>query len=90
LIGGLGGDRAIHDTGLDGPGAALAPKGGEHLLHQAELHAIGGSETFDEAGEEGIKALARFVFEDHTLGHQAVAGGVPGGTGFSGWGNGAP
>jgi hypothetical protein len=65
----LGGNRAVHDAGLDGPGAALAPEGGKHLLDQAELNIIGGSEALDEAGEEVIEALARFVIEDDAPGH---------------------
>jgi hypothetical protein len=69
LIGGLGRNRAIHDTGLDGPGAALAPESGKHLLDQAKLDGIGGSEAREELGVEGIKALARFVFKDNALGH---------------------
>jgi hypothetical protein len=85
----LGGNRVIHEAGFDGPSAALAPKCGEHLLDQAELDAIGGSEARDELGVHGIKALARFAIEDNTPGHQAVAGGVPGRAAFSGRGGGA-
>ena len=86
-IGGLGRNGAIHDAGFDGPGAALAPEGGKHLLDQAQLDGIGGREARDELGLEGIKGLARFVFKDDYLGHEAVAGGVPGGTAFSGRGD---
>ena len=89
-VGGLGGARVIHEAGFDGPGAALAPKGGEHLLDQAQFDGIGGLEAREELGLEGIKGLARFVFKDNYLGHEAVAGGVSGGTEFSRGGGGAP
>jgi hypothetical protein len=89
-IGGLDRNRVIHETGFEGPGAALAPESGKHLLDQAQLDGIGGSEAREELGLEGIKGPARFVIKDNALGHEAVAGGVSGGPEFSGRGDRAP
>jgi hypothetical protein len=72
-------DGLIHQAILDGPGAAHAPIGGDHLLDHGELDAIGGSETPDMLVYEVVKTLVGFVFEDKALGQETVAKGVDGG-----------
>jgi len=69
----LAGDRGIHDSGFQCPGAALAPEGGDHLLDHAQLNAVGRAEAVEILGQEGVKALAGFVFEDNALGQETVA-----------------
>ena len=73
VAGRLAGNGLVHDAGFHGPGAALPPESGKHLLDQAELDAIDWTEARDKLRQEIIKALARFVFKDETLGQQAVA-----------------
>jgi hypothetical protein len=69
--------------GLDGPGAAGAPPGGDHFLDQAELEAIDGLETLDVMSEDGLKGFRRFVVEDQAAGQEAVAQGILGGCEFA-------
>lgn len=59
----LAGNRGVHDAGSDGPGAALAPKGGGHLLNDAQFDAIGGAEAGEILGNGGVKALTGFVLK---------------------------
>jgi hypothetical protein len=44
--------------------------------------AIGGGEALDMLGEEVVKALSGFVFQDHAPGQETVAEGVSGGAFF--------
>ena len=76
---GLGGRGAEH-VGLDGPGAACAPAGGDHLLDYAEFEAVGGLETIGVLRHEGPKRLGRLVIKDQAAGQKAVAPGILGGT----------
>jgi hypothetical protein len=66
----------IEHTGFDGPGAALAPAGGGHLLDHALLDFVGGAEAVGVLLEESEEMLARFVVEDETGGAEAVRDGV--------------
>jgi hypothetical protein len=47
---GIAGGFAEH-LGLDRPGAAAAPPGGDHFLDQAELEAIDGLDPLDVMGQ---------------------------------------
>ena len=76
VAGRLGGGFIFEQTGFDGPGAAEAPVGGDHLLDHAELHAIGGLEAIEVVFQDGLEALGRFVVHDDLAGEQAMAEGV--------------
>jgi hypothetical protein len=70
----------LEHAGFDGPGAAHAPVGTDHLLDEAELDAIGGPEAVQVEVEEGFEAFAFLVLEDDAAGEQAMAQGVLSGT----------
>jgi hypothetical protein len=80
---GSGGGFAEH-MGLDGPGAAAAPPGGDHFFDQAELEAVGGLETLDVMSEDGLKGFRGFVVEHQAAGQKAVAQGILGGNELAG------
>jgi hypothetical protein len=67
------GDLFIEQGGFDGPGAALAPVSGAHLLDHAELDPVGRAEAVDVLLQENQEVLARFVVENDTFGAEAVA-----------------
>jgi hypothetical protein len=83
---GWAGDLVIEHAGFDGPGAALAPAGGAHLLDEAELDFADGPEVLDVLVQEIQEILALFVFEDDAVSAQAVNDRVFGGTELSGRG----
>ena len=66
----------VQQAGLDGPGAALAPEGGDHLLDHGQLDVVGRAEDVQKLGDKLVEALARFVAEHDASGKQTVADGV--------------
>jgi hypothetical protein len=77
LVAGPVGHAVFEDAGLDGPGAALAPAGGDHLLDGAELDVVDRAEPFEELSEKLAEAVAVLVGEDDLGGEEPVADGVP-------------
>jgi len=75
--------------GFDGPGAARAPTGGNHLFDESEFEIAGGLEMLDVLSEKGLKRLGRFVFENQAASQKAVAQGVLRGAEFARGGGGA-
>jgi hypothetical protein len=69
---GWAGDLGIERAGFDGPGAALAPASGAHLLDQAELDFIDGPEVADVLLQEIQEVLALFAVQNDTVGAQAM------------------
>lgn len=63
----------VEEAGLDGPGAAHAPAGGDHFLDEAQLDAVGGRKAADVLAEERFEVLRRFAFHEHDAGEKAVA-----------------
>jgi hypothetical protein len=76
-------DLFIEQGGFNGPGAALAPVRGAHLLDHAELDFVGGLEAVDVLLEENQEVLARFVVQNDTFGAETVTESVERGTFFS-------
>ena len=60
---GLLGEGVIEEAGFDGPGAAEAPVGGDHLLDDAEFDLISRFEPLDVMGGEVVEAGAGLVGE---------------------------
>jgi hypothetical protein len=71
---GLGDVEAlVQQLGFDGPGAAHAPPGGDHLFDDAELDAVGWLEALQVAGQDLRETGGRFVFQEYDAGEQGVA-----------------
>lgn len=65
VAGRLAAEAAIKEAGFQGPGAAHAPEGCDHLFHHSELDGIEGAETGEVFGEEHFKSFPGLVFEHH-------------------------
>jgi hypothetical protein len=74
--GSLSGGFIFEQSGFDGPGAAETPVGSDHLLDQAELHAVGGLETIEVFRQDGLETFGRFIVHDDLAGEQTMAGGI--------------
>jgi hypothetical protein len=60
----LGFGFVFEEAGFDGPGAAEAPVGSDHLFDHTELHAIGGLETREVVTQDGFETLRGFIAHD--------------------------
>ena len=68
----------VHTLLLDGPGAAHAPIGGDHLFEKAELGGGARAELLGVLVEEELELLVGFVLQDYLPGEESVAEGVLG------------
>ena len=51
----MGVDFGVEQTGLEGPGAAEAPGGGDHFFDDVHFDIVGGLEAVDVLVEVGLK-----------------------------------
>ena len=72
IAGGLGGDGPVEAAGLDGPGAAHAPVGGDHFLDEAVLDGVDGVEAGGELIVDEAEGLGAFAVEADASGEQTV------------------
>ena len=49
---------------------------GNHLLDEADLHAIGGLEAIEVVVHDRRETFGRFILHDDLVGEQAMAGGI--------------
>lgn len=78
IAGWLCGGFIFEEAGFLSPGAAKTPVGSDHLLDQADLHAIGGLEDGEVIHHYRLETFEGFVAQDHVAGEQSVGGGILG------------
>jgi len=73
----------IEEAVFDGPRAAHAPEGGDHLFDHADFDGVEGIEAVEIGTEESLKCFIGFVVEHDEFGEEPVTQGVPGGEAFA-------
>jgi hypothetical protein len=74
--GGLCAGFIIEHAGFDRPGAAQTPVGGDHLLDETELHAIGGLEAKEVLIDDNLESFRGFIAHDDLAGEKTVVEGI--------------